>query len=102
MIDIVEEKRSSVSDLCRRCDVKTLELFGSGADGTFDPAHSDLDFLVEFLPEGRQHAFARFFDLKEGLEKLFGRRVDLVFPNAVRNRFFLKSINAQRQVLYAA
>ena len=50
MIDLIERHRDELADLCRRHHVRTLEVFGSAADGTFNPATSDLDFLVEFLP----------------------------------------------------
>ena len=46
--DLAEANRQELADLCREYDVVSLELFGSAADGTFDPQRSDLDFLVEF------------------------------------------------------
>src|SRR5690242_4850153 len=102
MIELVERRRPELEDLCRRYHVRTLELFGSAVDGTFDPARSDLDFLVEFLPDAAGRVFHGYFDLKEALQQLFGREVDLVMPGAIRNPYFLKAVNQQRQVLYAA
>ncbi len=102
MIDLIEQHREELAELCRRYRVRTLELFGSAADGTFDPTRSDLDFLVEFLPEAAGRIFDGYFDLKEALEQLFGHEVDLVMPRAIRNPYFLKAVNQQRQVLYAA
>ena len=88
--------------LCRIHHVKTLELFGSAADGTFDAARSDLDFLLDFLPEASCRPFYGYFDFKDALESLFGRKVDLVMPSAIRNPYFQKAIDQQRRVLYAA
>ena len=51
MISLIENKRTVLTDLCRRFGVRRLELFGSAATDAFDPSRSDLDFLVEFLPE---------------------------------------------------
>ena|SRR5437588_8108098 len=102
MIDLIEQHRDELAELCRRYHVRTLEVFGSAADGTFDPARSDLDFLVEFLPEASGRIFHGFFDLKEALQALFGRDVDLVMPGAIRNRYFLEAVNRQRKVFYAA
>ena len=45
---VLEEAR--IADLCRRFNVRRLDLFGSGLTGRFDPGHSDLDLLVEFAP----------------------------------------------------
>lgn len=102
MIDLIEQHRSELEGLCRKYRVKRLEVFGSAADGTFDPSCSDLDFLVEFLPVGAGQLFDFFFDLQDGLQTLFGRKVDLVSPRAIRNPYFQKAIDRSRQVLYAA
>jgi predicted nucleotidyltransferase len=102
MIPLIEQHREALDDLCRRYRVRTLELFGSAADGRFDPARSDLDFLVDFLPlDPGRHAEA-YFGLLHGLEDLFGRKVDLVMRRAVRNPFFRRALDQSRTVLYAA
>ena len=102
MIDVIEQHRTELDNLCRRYRIRTLELFGSAADGTFDAARSDLDFLVEFLTLEPGQLFDFFFDLKDELQTLFRRRVDLVSPRAIRNPYMLKTINDSRQVVYAA
>lgn len=102
MIDLIENHRAELEVLCRRYHVRTLEVFGSAADGTFDPARSDLDFLVEFLPAAGVRIFHGFFDFKDELQQLFARKVDLVMPGAIRNSYFLMTVNAQRRPLYAA
>jgi predicted nucleotidyltransferase len=102
MIDLIEQHRASLEVLCRKYRVTVLEVFGSATDGTFDPQRSDLDFLVEFLPEAAETSFSGYFELRDDLQRLFGREVDLVMPGAIRNPYFLKAVNQQRQVLYAA
>jgi uncharacterized protein len=102
MIDLIKNRRSELEALCRKYRVKQLELFGSAAAGTFDPMCSDVDFLVEFLPLEPGQLFDFFFDLKDDLQVLFGRRVDLVLPRALRNPHLLKSVDQSRRVLYAA
>ena len=82
--------------------MRTLELFGSAAKGTFNPARSDLDFLVEFDDLTTRDAANRYFGLLESLETLFGRRIDLVDLTAVENPYFLRAIAPSRTVLYAA
>ena len=56
MIDLIAERAEELAELCRTHHVRTLELFGSAANGTFDPATSDLNFLVDFaeIPPGDQ------------------------------------------------
>ena len=46
MVRIIEIKREELARLCVRYHVCRLELFGSAAGDRFDPARSDLDFLV--------------------------------------------------------
>ena len=46
--DLIESHRAEIAQLCARFGVHRLELFGSAATGAFDPARSDVDFLVEF------------------------------------------------------
>jgi hypothetical protein len=43
----------------------------------------------------------RFFGLMEGLEKLFRRPVDLVVESAIKNPYFLKSVQQNQTSLYA-
>jgi hypothetical protein len=102
MLRLIEQHRAKLEQLCQRHQVARLELFGSAAMGEFDSAVSDLDFLVEFLAlEPSQKADA-YFGLLHGLEDLFGRKVDLVTKQAKQNRWFMRSVNAQRELLYAA
>jgi predicted nucleotidyltransferase len=102
MIDLINHHRGELEELCRRYRVKTLELFGSAADGTWDPGTSDLDFLVDFLPLGPGELFDFFFGLKHDLQTVFRRKVDLLTPRSIRNPHLLSSVNRSRKVLYAA
>jgi hypothetical protein len=78
-----------------------LQVFGSAVSGPFDPARSDIDMLVDFEP-GVLDLFDAYFGLKEDLEALFGRAVDLVMANAVRNPHFRAKAFASARELYAA
>jgi len=102
MIELIEQHRAELAELCRRFRVKTLELFGSAADGTWDADRSDLDFLVEFLPLEQGQLAPDYFGLLHGLEDLFQRKIDLVMPRAIRNPYFLRGVTESRQVVYAA
>ena len=99
---LIEQRRNELEELCRRFRVRRLELFGSAARADFDPATSDLDFLVELEDLEPVACADAYFGLLESLEDLFGRRVDLVVPSAVRNPYFLQAISGGRVTLYAA
>ena len=103
MIPAIEEKRDQLFELCRRHDVKQLELFGSAAvEERFDPERSDLDFLVEFQRSDALDPADQYFGLLDDLRRLFARDVDLVTARSLRNPYFIDAVNATRKVLYAA
>jgi predicted nucleotidyltransferase len=77
MIDLIEDNREAIAALCRQHGVRRLAVFGSAAKGTFDPARSDIDFVVDFFNWGGPGIFHRFFGFIESLEHLLGYRVDM-------------------------
>lgn len=89
--------------LCQKFAVQELKLFGSAVTEAFDPARSDLDFLVTFgpPPEGMR-AHRQYFDFLFALEGLFGRPVDLLEESAIRNPYLRQSANDAAKALYAA
>ena len=101
MTNLIEQHREEVAALCRRMGARRLDVFGSAARSDFDPTSSDLDFLVEFddLPPAR-YADA-YFVLKESLEALFDRPVDLVTDAGLENPYFRDRVIAERKLVYA-
>jgi uncharacterized protein len=103
MLAEISLHREELHELCRRFHVRRPDVFGSAARGDFDPARSDLDFLVEFdsrVPDAL--SLNTFFGLKEALERLFGRSVDLVEPGAVRNPHLKDGIGRSREPVFEA
>ena len=93
--------REAIAAVCRAHSVQRLRLFGSATSARFDPRRSDIDVLVEFAA-GVSDPFAAYFGLKEDLERLLGRGVDVVMASAVRNPHFAASAVAETEELYAA
>jgi len=100
--EIVEANLPALRALCDRFGVRRLDLFGSAATGRFDPARSDLDFLVEFepMPPGPYAKACR--GLREGLERLFGRSIDLLTEPALVNPYLRRQIESEKRTLYPA
>jgi predicted nucleotidyltransferase len=98
----VEEHAEELKELCLRYGVGRLELFGSAATGEFKEGESDLDFLVEFLPEATTNYADNYFGLLEGLQELYGRPADLVVARAIRNPYFRQSVETTKTLIYAA
>jgi predicted nucleotidyltransferase len=100
MNEVVQTRLEDLRLLCARCRVGRLHIFGSAVRDDFDAGTSDLDFLVELLPMSPVEHARSFFSLLESLEKLFGRRVDLLERTAIENPYLLRSIEESRQLLY--
>ncbi|HLY58626.1 MAG TPA: nucleotidyltransferase domain-containing protein [Stellaceae bacterium] len=91
-----------IARLCRRFHVRQLDVFGSAAREDFDPMRSDVDFVVHFEPDHPLGGLEAYFGLKEALEALLDRKVDLVSHAAIRNPYLKRSIEAGRETIYAA
>ena len=84
MASILDPHLAEIAELCHRYGVRRLELFGSATTDAFDPRTSDFDFLLDFKASP-SNLFDRYFGLKESLEALYGREVDLVDRRAVES-----------------
>ena len=103
MISLVEERRVEVAEICQRYGVRRLDLFGSATGIGFDQEASDLDFVVSFERRDPPELFNRYFGLKEDLEGLFGRGVDLLMEGALKkDGRFVEEVAKTRVPLYAA
>jgi len=78
MVIDFEPYRLALVDLCRTHRVRTLHVSCSAVNGTFDPAHSDMDMIVDFTPGHDTVSFKHYLGLKDELEHLFGRNIDLI------------------------
>ena len=102
MIPLVADRRQELEALCLRHSVQRLALFGSAATGCHDAEKSDLDFVVEFQEmEPGDYADA-YFGLLESLQDLFKSPVDLVVGSAIKNPYFLRSVESTRTSIYGA
>jgi uncharacterized protein len=98
----IDDHRAALIDLCRRHRVRSLAVFGSTAREDFDPDRSDVDLLVEFEPLAGDGYADAYFGLREALEVLFGRDVDLVEAPAIRNPYVRADVERTRTLVYAA
>ena len=99
MVDL-SAYQSRLSELCHSLSVRRLELVGSAAREDFRPESSDIDVLIEF--EGNHALFDRYFELKFGLESIFGRKVDVIQSGAIKNPHLRASLEQDRIAIYEA
>jgi predicted nucleotidyltransferase len=96
-LDISEKQ---LEQFCLKWKVKELSLFGSVLRDDFRP-ESDIDVLVSFVPDAPWTLWD-LMEMKEELESLFNRPVDLVEKEALRNPWRKREILNTYEVLYAA
>ncbi len=79
--------------------VENLYLFGSILTENFTD-ESDIDVLVRFMPFDLFRYFENYISLKENLEEIFGRNIDLVEEQSLKNPILIRNINKNRQQIY--
>ena len=96
LIDINIDK---LNKLCDAHKVKELYLFGSILTDNFQDS-SDIDMLSQFYHVDLMDYFDNYMDLKEKLENLFNRPVDLVENQAIKNPIFRRVVDREKRLIY--
>ncbi|MBF0289338.1 MAG: nucleotidyltransferase domain-containing protein [SAR324 cluster bacterium] len=96
----IDHYKSEIFSICKSLRVKRLDLFGSATGESFS-SKSDVDVLVEFERYKGGNLFDRYFDLKEKLQLLFNREVDVVVEKAIQNPYFKEKLQNTRKTIYA-
>jgi predicted nucleotidyltransferase len=96
---IIDRNMEDLKKLCTLYNVEKMYLFGSILNANFNK-ESDIDFLVKFKTIEISTYFDNYMDFKENLEKLFGREVDLVEEQTLRNPILINSINKTKELIY--
>tara|TARA_B100000780_G_C20757612_1_gene300924 strand:- start:216 stop:527 length:312 start_codon:yes stop_codon:yes gene_type:complete len=102
MIKLIQNNIEVLKEICRKHSVTELYLFGSALTNGFTEK-SDLDFAYVMKEDlGPIEYGDAFFGLKEDLENLFEREVDLVSYRRVKNPIFKAELERTKMSLYAA
>jgi len=96
----VQLDREALAAFCRKWKIRELSIFGSALRDDFGP-ESDLDFLVSFEPEISLD-ISDLLDMKDELKAAYGRSVDLIEKEALRNPWRKREILRTCEVVYAA
>ena len=75
--------KEQIGAFSKKWKIATFSIFGSVARGEETPT-SDVDVLVDFLPTAHWTLF-NLVDMRDELIKIFGRKVDLVTLNGIKN-----------------
>lgn len=98
---LIELNLQRIIDLCRKHRVKTLAVFGSILTDRFND-QSDVDLLVNFdiADHEKWDYVGNYFDFRDALERIFGRKVDLVVEKGLKNKYFIQNVNRTKQLIY--
>jgi len=95
----VQENIDSIKKICKKYHVKKLLLFGSALTHNFNE-DSDFDFVVDFDKQDLYGYADNYFGLKEDLEKILARSIDLLEKQAIKNPYLMKSISKTQNLIY--
>tara|TARA_R110000868_G_scaffold83605_8_gene235841 strand:- start:366 stop:668 length:303 start_codon:yes stop_codon:yes gene_type:complete len=96
---INEKNISLIKKLCEKYRVRTFSAFGSVTREDFND-DSDIDFVVDFDENDPFEYTDLYFQLKENLEKLLKRQIDLIEERGIKNQFFRKELNETKVLIY--
>lgn len=85
-VDLPEER---IREYCASQPIRRLSVFGSAVRNELTP-ESDIDLLVEYMPDARVSYFDMGRHLLEFME-IVGREVDLCTPKSI-SRYFRQNV----------
>ena len=98
-MELINKHINKLKQLCEGFNVAQLYVFGSVLSNNFTP-ESDIDFLVKFSGVPLVDYFDNYMDLKESLETLFSRKIDLVKIQSLKNPILKRSIYRNKVIVY--
>ena len=101
MNQIIITYENEIKALCKKHQVKNLFVFGSILTNRFND-QSDIDFLVSFNNVPLLDFADNYLSFCESLEKILGRKVQIVVESSIRNPFFKSELDKTKQILFAA
>ena len=96
---LIDQNIESLKRLCNIYNVDKMYLFGSALTSNFTK-ESDIDFLVKFKSIELSEYFENYMNFKENLESLFGREIDLLEEQTLKNPILINSINKSKELVY--
>ena len=98
-MNLIDQNIDSIRQLCAKHKVKNLFVFGSALSNSFNDK-SDVDLVVDFDSISLETYADNYFDLKEKLEAIFKRSVDLLEAGAIKNPFVKAQIEREKKLIY--
>ena len=98
-MNISEKNIDRIKKLCEKYKVRTFSAFGSVVRDDYSE-DSDIDFVVDFEETDPFKYTDLYFQLKENLENLLQRQIDLIEERGIKNQFFKKELDSHKILIY--
>ena len=96
---LIETNIQKIAALCKKYKVNKLFVFGSILTNRLND-NSDVDLVVSFNKAEVSDYFDNYFDFKYALEELFGREVDLLEEQTIKNPYLKKNVDTTKALIY--
>jgi uncharacterized protein len=96
---ISENNIARIKELCKEHRVKNFSVFGSVLTDNFS-SNSDIDFVVDFDENDPIKYTDLYFQLKDKLEQILKRQIDLIEERGIKNSFFRKESDKSKVMIY--
>jgi len=96
---ISENNLQKIQQLCKELIVKNFSVFGSVLTDKFS-SDSDIDFVVNFEENDPIKYTDLYFQLKDKLEQILKRQIDLIEERGIKNSYFRKAIEESKVIIY--
>ncbi len=97
-MNLLKKYQYDIQELCIKYNVNQLYAFGSVLTDKFKES-SDIGLIVNFDKIKIDDYANNYYNLKFSLEDIFKRPVDLLEEKALKNPYFKRSIEKQRQLV---
>ncbi len=100
-MDIIQRNLKQIREICQQHKVDRMFVFGSVLRSDFTE-NSDIDIMVKFDAFDLYYYFENLLSLKESLENVFKRKVDILEEQALKNPYLKKSIDNNKLLIYGS
>lgn len=99
--ELVRSARLEIKRTCRARHVRRLWVFGSAVRPDFDTAKSDVDFVVEWLPDAPKGPWlSHLTGLESDLSTVLGRPVDVIESGTASSSRIAAAVEAEKVLVY--
>lgn len=96
---LLEKYQTEIDKMCRLYNVNQLFAFGSVLTDNFNDS-SDVDLIVSFNIIKIEDYASNYYNFKYSLESILQRPIDLLESKTLKNPYFIKSVDNQKQLVY--